>query len=69
MKDLEPASLTNILQHHDLGDTSGKILRGFRGNIIRRCLLKIAKIKWQDYSTGHLGKTRNVEPYAISLCF
>ena len=33
--DLEPASLTNILQHHDLGDTSWKDpKRDLQGNIV-----------------------------------
>ena len=52
-ENLEPASLTNILQHHDLGDTSWKDpKRDLQGNIVYDDVLfeDKGKVKWQDYS-------------------
>ena len=49
--DLEPASLTNILQHDDLGDTSWKDpKRDLQGNIVYEDVLfeDKGKVKWQD---------------------
>ena len=51
--DLEPASLTNIQQHHDLGDTSWKDpKRDLQGNIVYDDVLfeDKGKVKWQDNS-------------------
>tara|TARA_B100001250_G_C19797600_1_gene789518 strand:+ start:432 stop:1580 length:1149 start_codon:yes stop_codon:yes gene_type:complete len=51
--DLEPASLTNIIQRHDVGNTSWKDpKRDQQGNIVYDDVLfeDKGKVKWQDYS-------------------
>ena len=50
---LEPASMTNIIQRHDVGDTSWKDpKRDQQGNIVYDDVLFEDKgnVKWQDYS-------------------